>query len=503
MPSDFKNLFIQADKDEPIKDKQDRYLNDNDENPTKDYSLSSRIDEHIKSKQENRHKPSKISVNSNQSLSAQLDEYSRKKAELKGNIQSSRVKSAHYMNGEIPGIDISEEEFAKQKAETEKFLEGFDYPDVDDFLDDLEKAEKKGTLKLRISASSLSKIAEYYNSDSRIATISAFRKFNAKFYKTFTEKEIAILQTEYNKQDKYQMSVKELRERKPNLIKKFVKAGFSFTDNTPIRELLNHSYVVTREQNMANNRKLLKKLRAEPVVIIEVDGVWDESADKENRDPSSEISYFVICPNLKYEQFDFFNFMMNTAYEFQQDAICYSKSPTIDKRTGKQSKFRTVGLYCTSPFSVVGQFGTRWAVFNDVSFGTKPTEKDFQKAYTKLQGRVFYFFDNKGKKGGYLKSSMDYPAEILIKGVKLYIPSEKSLMAKYSKYQLSRPTIKSSGKRNADIHKYKLSALSNSVSGYRASKVMMDKQRENLVKRKIEALKHKKGAENLDNLWDF
>ncbi|WP_233707608.1 hypothetical protein [Helicobacter cetorum] len=282
MPSDFKNIFIQADNESS------KYLNDNDQDPTKDYSLSSRIDEHIKSKQENRLKPSKISVNPNQSLSAQLDEYSRKKAELKGNIQASSYKTRE--------VRIAKKSDGTYQTAIVSYDDSFCH------YSELTASDKCSI----VAKFSLVRMIEHI-ATSQVGTISACRQYKDTFYELPADEQ------------------QKIDNAKPNNKKYFaLKESLSMDNST------NLARTKRLEQSLNQNRS--------KIGYVKILGHFKESGTGEVKD---EYSFFVYSLD---HNFPLKKYLCRVGKVFHQDAITvsipYSNSTIKDlKKYDNGAKF--------------------------------------------------------------------------------------------------------------------------------------------------------------------
>ncbi len=284
-----------------------------------------------------------------------------------------------------------------------------------------------------IESSNLISIYKKIASGLPFGTISAFRPFKDAFYKDFTEKEQNALIYAYKsganpknadiiaeywlsqsvdldpydpikvvdffhpqhengkettKFKNYKDMIENIYATLYNKLGNFYVDKF-FKKNATMRDLMSSDkfverYRYTRKENMARTQQLKSLLDSKRHFLgyIQVIGYWKEDL-KDDLIPDKETSFFVFT-NEPSSTFDLASYLLLLARLFNQAAICYCDNAKTDK----------VELVSALP----NDFGDVWAKFTDITF-TIP--KELPHSLTRLQNKVYTFFDKNPEKDNY------------------------------------------------------------------------------------------------------
>ncbi|WRE77131.1 hypothetical protein KVE96_00160 [Helicobacter pylori] len=273
-----------------------------------------------------------------------------------------------------------------------------------------------------IESSNLNSIVNKIKSGLPFGTISAFRPFKDAFIKDFTEKERELLieayKSGYNRADAdkiaklYLAQVKEnatqpikakdfLREYKTIALKLSTALGKSFVskflnpeseatmkDLMPSKEFVK-IYRYTQKDNMERTQQLKKLLDSKRDFIgyIQVIGYWKDNP-KDDLIPDKETSFFVFV-NEPSSTFYLRNHLLLWARQFNQAAICYCQNSVYNNKDRYYVELVNAGPK---------RFGKVEAKFTDITFSTP---KELPHSLTRLQNKVYTFFEKNPEKDNY------------------------------------------------------------------------------------------------------
>ncbi len=284
-------------------------------------------------------------------------------------------------------------------------------------LSRLKREQNTETIKgSTIESANLNSIVNKIKSGLPFGTISAFRVFKDAFIKDFTEKERELLIEAYksgykasqldkvaknwnddlNHIDASYLADAFLREYRTIALKLSTALGKSFVSKflnpkseATMKDFMSSKefverYRYTQKDNMKRTRQLKSLLDSKRHFLgyIQVIGYWKESL-KDDLIPDKETSFFVFT-NEPSSTFDLASYLLLLARLFNQAAICYCDNAKTDK----------VELVSALP----NDFGDVWAKFTDITF-TIP--KELPKSLTRLQNKVYTFFEKKPEKDNY------------------------------------------------------------------------------------------------------
>ncbi|WP_181226713.1 hypothetical protein [Helicobacter pylori] len=286
------------------------------------------------------------------------------------------------------------------------------------------KREQNTTIKgSTIESANLNSIVNKIKSGLPFGTISAFRPFKDAFIKDFTEKQqkalISAFKSGYSRADadkivKYwQNKPTEIDLHKPIKAKDFFKGntniyrtlrnlfGQKFMDSyiapkseATMRDLMSSDkfvkkYRYTQKDNMKRTRQLKSLLDSKRHFLgyIQVIGYWKEDL-KDDLIPDKETSFFVFT-NEPSSTFDLASYLLLLARLFNQAAICYCQNSVYNNKDRYY-----VELVSAEP----KRFGKVDAKFTDITFSTP---KELPNSLTRLQNKVYTFFEKKPEKDNY------------------------------------------------------------------------------------------------------
>ncbi|MCQ2680868.1 hypothetical protein JT129_02845 [Helicobacter pylori] len=265
-----------------------------------------------------------------------------------------------------------------------------------------------------IESANLNNILKKIKSGLPFGTISAFRPFKPAFEKDFTEKQQKALISAYKSgfDPKNADKVAQYWQNKPTKIdlhepikakdffkgntniyrtlrnlfgQKFMNSYIAPKSETTMKDLMSSDkfvkkYRYTHKDNMKRTRQLKSLLDSKRHFLgyIQVIGYWKENLENDLL-PDKETSFFVFA-NEPSSTFDLASYLLLLARLFNQAAICYCDNAKTDK----------VELVSTLP----NDFGDVWAKFTDITFSV-PNE--LPHSLTRLQNKVYTFFDKQGK----------------------------------------------------------------------------------------------------------
>ncbi|GAA8095622.1 hypothetical protein Kazakh3177_08140 [Helicobacter pylori] len=281
------------------------------------------------------------------------------------------------------------------------------------------KREQDTTIK----ATSLNSIVNKIKSGLPFGTISAFRPFKDDFIKDFTEKEqkalISAYKSGYSKADAdkitqyWQTKPTKIDLHKPIKAKDFFKGntniyrtlrnlfGQKFMDSyiapkseTTMRDFMSSDkfvkkYRYTQKDNMERTQQLKKLLDSKRDFIgyIQVIGYWKDNLE-DALIPDKETSFFVFV-NEPSSTFYLRNHLLLWARQFNQAAICYCQNSVYNNKDRYY-----VELVSAEP----KRFGKVDAKFTDITFSIP---KELPHSLTRLQNKVYTFFERNPEKNNY------------------------------------------------------------------------------------------------------
>ncbi|MEJ8627602.1 hypothetical protein MMN27_00995 [Helicobacter pylori] len=298
---------------------------------------------------------------------------------------------------------------------------------LDAFGDELSRLKREQNTKTikgsTIESANLNSIVNKIKSGLPFGTISAFRPFKDAFIKDFTEKQqkalISAFKSGYIKADadkiaKYwQNKPTEIDLHKPIKAKDFFKGntniyrtlrnlfGQKFMDSyiapkseTTMKDFMSSDkfvkkYRYTQKDNMKRTRQLKSLLDSKRHFLgyIQVIGYWKEDL-KDDLLPDKETSFFVFV-NEPSSTFYLRNHLLLWARLFNQAAICYCQNSVYNNKDRYY-----VELVSAEP----KRFGKVDAKFTDITFSTP---KELPNSLTRLQNKVYTFFEKNPEKDNY------------------------------------------------------------------------------------------------------
>ncbi|MGL2719982.1 hypothetical protein ACQJ7Y_03925 [Helicobacter pylori] len=272
-----------------------------------------------------------------------------------------------------------------------------------------------------IESANLNSIVNKIKSGLPFGTISAFRPFKPAFEKDFTEKEREKLVEAYksgykasqldkvaknwnndpNPIDASYLADAFLREYRTIALKLSTALGKSFVSKflnpkseATMKDLMSSKefverYRYTQKDNMERTQQLKKLLDSKRhfVGYIQVIGYWKESL-KDDLIPDKETSFFVFA-NEPSSTFYLRNHLLLWARQFNQAAICYCQNSVYNNKDRYY-----VELVSAEP----KRFGKVEAKFTDITFSIP---KELPHSLTRLQNKVYTFFDKNPEKDNY------------------------------------------------------------------------------------------------------
>ncbi|GAA7690668.1 hypothetical protein HpMMM77_04490 [Helicobacter pylori] len=284
------------------------------------------------------------------------------------------------------------------------------------------KREQNTTIKgSTIESANLNSIVNKIKSGLPFGTISAFRPFKDAFIKDFTEKERELLIEAYKSGYKASQldKVSKNWNNDPNLIgaslladaflreyrtialklstalgKSFVSKFLNPESEATMRDLMSSKefverYRYTQKDNMKRTQQLKSLLDSKRDFIgyIQVIGYWKEDL-KGDLIPDKETSFFVFS-NEPSSTFYLRNHLLLWARLFNQAAICYCQNSVYNNKDRYY-----VELVSTEP----KRFGKVDAKFTDITFSTP---KELPNSLTRLQNKIYTFFEKNPEKDNY------------------------------------------------------------------------------------------------------
>ncbi|MFP6148351.1 hypothetical protein ACLGAM_00445 [Helicobacter pylori] len=296
---------------------------------------------------------------------------------------------------------------------------------LDAFGEELSRLKREQNTKTikgsTIESANLNSIVNKIKSGLPFGTISAFRPFKPVFEKDFTEKERELLIEAYksgykasqldkvaknwnndpNPIDASYLADAFLREYRTIALKLSTALGKSFVSKflnpkseATMKDLMSSKEFVERcrytyKDNMERTRQLKRLLDSKRDFIgyIQVIGYWKEDL-KDDLIPDKETSFFVFV-NEPSSTFYLRNHLLLWARQFNQAAICYCQNSVYNNKDRYY-----VELVSAEPKS----FGKVWAKFTDITFSIP---KELPKSLTRLQNKVYTFFEKNPEKDNY------------------------------------------------------------------------------------------------------
>ncbi|MGL2811167.1 hypothetical protein ACQKAY_06875 [Helicobacter pylori] len=284
------------------------------------------------------------------------------------------------------------------------------------------KSEQNTTIKAStIESASLNSIVNKIKSGLPFGTISAFRPFKDAFIKDFTEEERDALIYAYksgadpknadkvaknwnnnpNPIDASYIADTFLREYRTIALKLSTALGKSFVgkflnpkSEATMRDLMSSKefverYRYTQKDNMKRTQQLKSLLDSKRDFIgyIQVIGYWKDNLE-DALIPDKEISFFVFV-NEPSSTFYLRNHLLLWARQFNQAAICYCQNNVYNNKDRYY-----VELVNATP----KRFGKVEAKFTDITFSVP---KELPHSLTRLQNKVYTFFDKNPEKDNY------------------------------------------------------------------------------------------------------
>ncbi|GAA7544742.1 hypothetical protein MMM127_04110 [Helicobacter pylori] len=272
-----------------------------------------------------------------------------------------------------------------------------------------------------IESANLNSIVNKIKSGLPFGTISAFRPFKDAFIKDFTEKERELLIEAYKSGYKASQldKVSKNWNNDPNLIdtslladaflreyrtialklstalgKSFVSKFLNPESEATMRDLMSSKefverYRYTQKDNIKRTQELKSLLDSKRDFIgyIQVIGYWKEDL-KGDLIPDKETSFFVFV-NEPSSTFYLRNHLLLWARLFNQAAICYCQNSVYNNKDRYY-----VELVSAEP----KKFGKVDAKFTDITFSTP---KELPNSLTRLQNKVYTFFEKNPEKDNY------------------------------------------------------------------------------------------------------
>ncbi len=291
-----------------------------------------------------------------------------------------------------------------------------------DEISRLKREQNTETIKAStIESANLNSIVNKIKSGLPFGTISAFRPFKDAFIKDFTEKERELLIEAYksgykasqldkvaknwnddpNPIDASYLADAFLREYRTIALKLSTALGKSFVSKflnpkseTTMKDLMSSDkfvkrYRYTYKDNMERTQQLKRLLDSKRDFIgyIQVIGYWKENL-KGDLIPDKETSFFVFV-NEPSSTFYLRNHLLLWARQFNQAAICYCQNSVYNNKDR---------YYVELVSALPNDFGDVWAKFTDITF-TIP--KELPKSLTRLQNKIYTFFEKNPEKDKY------------------------------------------------------------------------------------------------------
>ncbi|GAA7439901.1 hypothetical protein BD0143_00960 [Helicobacter pylori] len=320
---------------------------------------------------------------------------------------------------------LADRKLARQNKPRVKVKEGLSLrATLDAFGEELSrlKREQNTTIKgSTIESANLNSIVNKIKSGLPFGTISAFRPFKDAFIKDFTEKERELLIEAYKSGYKASQldKVSKNWNNDPNLIdaslladaflreyrtialklstalgKSFVSKFLNPESEATMRDLMSSKefverYRYTQKDNMKRTQQLKSLLDSKRDFIgyIQVIGYWKEDL-KGDLIPDKETSFFVFV-NEPSSTFYLRNHLLLWARLFNQAAICYCQNSVYNNKDRYY-----VELVSAEP----KRFGKVDAKFTDITFSTP---KELPNSLTRLQNKVYTFFEKNPEKDDY------------------------------------------------------------------------------------------------------
>ncbi|WRB25941.1 hypothetical protein KVL43_00160 [Helicobacter pylori] len=296
---------------------------------------------------------------------------------------------------------------------------------LDAFGEELSRLKREQNTKTikgsTIESANLNSIVNKIKSGLPFGTISAFRPFKDAFIKDFTEKERELLIEAYKSGYKASQldKVSKNWNNDPNLIdtslladaflreyrtialklstalgKSFVSKFLNPESEATMRDLMSSKefverYRYTQKDNMKRTQQLKSLLDSKRDFIgyIQVIGYWKEDL-KGDLIPDKETSFFVFV-NEPSSTFYLRNHLLLWARLFNQAAICYCQNSVYNNKDRYY-----VELVSAEP----KKFGKVDAKFTDITFSTP---KELPNSLTRLQNKVYTFFEKNPEKDNY------------------------------------------------------------------------------------------------------
>ncbi len=316
---------------------------------------------------------------------------------------------------------LADRKLARQNKPRVKIKEGLSLrATLDAFGEELSRLKREQNTETikgsTIESANLNSIVNKIKSGLPFGTISAFRPFKDAFYKDFTEKEREKLVEAYksgykasqldkvaknwnddpNPIDASYLADAFLREYRTIALKLSTALGKSFVSKflnpkseATMKDLMSSKefvkgYRYTYKDNMERTQQLKSLLDSKRDFIgyIQVIGYWKDDL-KDDLIPDKETSFFVFA-NEPSSTFDLASYLLLLARLFNQAAICYCNNAKTDK----------VELVSALP----NDFGDVWAKFTDITFSIP---KELPHSLTRLQNKVYTFFDKNPEKDNY------------------------------------------------------------------------------------------------------
>ncbi|KNX48958.1 hypothetical protein AEY55_02005 [Helicobacter pylori] len=298
---------------------------------------------------------------------------------------------------------------------------------LDAFGEELSRLKREQNTKTikgsTIESANLNSIVNKIKSGLPFGTISAFRPFKPVFEKDFTEKQQKALISAYksgfdpknadkvaqywqNKPTKIDLhkpiKAKDFFKRNTNIYRtlrnlfgqKFMDSYIAPKSETTMRDLMSSKefverYRYTQKDNMKRTQQLKSLLDSKRDFIgyIQVIGYWKEDL-KGDLIPDKETSFFVFV-NEPSSTFYLRNHLLLWARLFNQAAICYCQNSVYNNKDRYY-----VELVSAEP----KKFGKVDAKFTDITFSTP---KELPNSLTRLQNKVYTFFEKNPEKDNY------------------------------------------------------------------------------------------------------
>ncbi|WP_237013143.1 hypothetical protein [Helicobacter pylori] len=322
---------------------------------------------------------------------------------------------------------LADKKLARQNKPRVRVKEGLSLrATLDAFGDELSRLKnaKDTTIKgSTIESANLNSIVNKIKSGLPFGTISAFRPFKEAFLKDFTEKEQELLIEAYKSgyrkdeadkiQKLWQDQYAEVDWHKPIKANDFFKGntniyrtlrnifGQKFMDRyiapnskATMKDFMSSDKFVKKYRNTyKDNMERTKHLKAyldswgDFVGYIQVIGYWKDNL-KDTLLPGKEVSFFVFV-NEPSSTFYLRKHLLLWATQFNQAAICYCQNSVYNNKDRYY-----VELVSAEP----KKFGKVDAKFTDITF-TIP--KELPHSLTRLQNKVYTFFEKNPEKNNY------------------------------------------------------------------------------------------------------